>query len=176
MQGDITSGEDILKLQLSMNMKPADVVLSDIAPELSGEKFYDTFQVMKLNTYVLAAAFRLLRPGGTLLIKTFQSGDEVGTYKFCQLFFKEVHRVKPHASRKRSPELYFLGMGYLIKAKGYKLTDYFNKLNKLSKEPDFTYDQFFDIFPGEYTKSRDEFRKRLIEQSKFLEATGIESR
>ena len=60
--------------------------------------------------FVMAAAFRLLRPAGSLLIKTFQSGEEQELYKFAQTFFKEVYRVKPNASRKRSPELYFLGI------------------------------------------------------------------
>ena len=110
MQGDVSQGEDIIKLQLAMNMQPADVVLSDVSPELSGDRVYDWHQVSKLNMFVMAAAFRLLRPAGSLLIKTFQSGEEQELYKFAQTFFKEVYRVKPNASRKRSPELYFLGI------------------------------------------------------------------
>ena len=41
MQGDVSQGEDIIKLQLAMNMQPADVVLSDVSPELSGDRVYD---------------------------------------------------------------------------------------------------------------------------------------
>lgn len=107
--GDITEGEDLLKLQLLMSMKPADVLLSDIAPDITGDREYDSFHVSRLNSHVLSAAGRLLRPGGSLLMKTFQGSDESATFKFMESLFKEMYRVKPHASRKRSPELYFLG-------------------------------------------------------------------
>lgn len=107
--GDITNGEDILKLQLLMELNQADVVLSDIAPNITGERNYDTYHIERLNGFVICAANRLLRPGGHLLMKTFNSSEEKGTFKFMETMFKETYRVKPQASRKRSPELYFLG-------------------------------------------------------------------
>lgn len=92
-----------------MDMKQADVVLSDIAPNITGDRVYDTFHIERLNSHVISAANRLLRPGGHLLMKTFNNEQEQGTYKFMETLFKEIYRVKPQASRKRSPELYFLG-------------------------------------------------------------------
>ena len=56
------------------------------------------------------------------------------------------------------------------------LTDYFSSISKLQKDPSLTYEAFFDMLPGEYTKNKDQFRSKLIEQSRFLEKTGIESR
>lgn len=109
MLGDITNGEDILKLQLMMDMRQADVVLSDIAPNITGDRVYDTFHIERLNSHVISAANRFLRPGGHLLMKTFNSSEENATFKLITTLFKETYRVKPQASRKRSPELYFLG-------------------------------------------------------------------
>lgn len=109
MLGDITEGEDLLKLQMMMAMRPADVVISDIAPDITGDREYDSFHVSRLNNHVISVAGRMLRPGGSLLMKTFQGTEETATFKFMEALFKEMYRVKPHASRKRSPELYFLG-------------------------------------------------------------------
>jgi 23S rRNA (uridine2552-2'-O)-methyltransferase len=109
MLGDITNGEDILKFQQLIGLKPVDVVLSDVAPEISGDPVYDNYHVQNLNNHVLAASNRILRPGGSLLLKTFYGVDEPGQFKFFQTLFKEFYRVKPNASRKRSSEVYYLG-------------------------------------------------------------------
>lgn len=58
--------------------------------------------------------------------------------------------------------------------KGYKLTDYFQKMEKADPET-ITFDQFYEMFPKEFTKTPDDFRQRLIQHSKFLETTGLES-
>lgn len=92
-----------------MGMQQADVVLSDIAPNITGDRAYDSFHVARLNSHVICAANRLLRPGGHLLMKSFNSSEEQATFKFMEALFKEMYRVKPQASRKRSPELYLLG-------------------------------------------------------------------
>ena len=126
MLGDITNGEDILKLQMMMDLRQADVVLSDIAPNITGDRVYDSFQIERLNSHVISAANRLLRPGGHLLMKTFNSDQEQGTYKFMETLFKEMYRVKPQASRKRSAELYFLGMKPFIR-KGIQADGIFPK-------------------------------------------------
>ena len=107
--GDISEAEDILKFQMMMNMQLADVVLSDVAPEMSGDAVFDNFHVERLNSYVLGMANRILRPGGSLFMKTFYSNEEQGQFKFMEMMFKEAYRVKPNASRKRSSEVYHLG-------------------------------------------------------------------
>lgn len=109
MLGDISNGEDILKFQQLIGLKQVDVVLSDVAPEITGDAVYDNFHVQNLNNHVLAAANRILRPGGSLLMKTFYGIDEPGQFKFFHSLFKEFYRVKPNASRKRSAEVYYLG-------------------------------------------------------------------
>lgn len=166
MLGDITVGEDLIKLQQLMQLKQADVVMSDIAPEMTGEKGYDSFHVTNLNNHVVSAANRILKPGGNLLMKTFQGPDEAGNFAFFKLLFKEFHRIKPHASRKRSPELYYLG-------KGFKMTDFYKELSSLNSSK-ITFNKFYDMFPAEYTRTKEEFRLKLIHQSKHLQETGIE--
>lgn len=148
-------------------MRQADVVLSDIAPEITGDSDYDSFHITRLNNHAISVAGRLLRPGGSLLMKTFQGPNEQSTFKFMEALFKEIYRVKPHASRKRSPELYFLG-------KGYKLTEYFNNLKRTDLNI-ITFDQFFSFLPLEYTKNHEEFKAKLIHFSQILEKAGIES-
>lgn len=166
--GDITNGEDILRFQQTIGLNQVDCVLSDVAPDVTGDANYDNYHVTNLNNHVVAVANRILRPGGSLLMKTFYGPDESANFKFFQTIFKELHRVKPNASRKRSSELYYLG-------KGYKLTEYFEKLSKVKPE-NMNFEEFYEMFPKEFTKSREEFRKKLIIQSKFLEQSGIESR
>lgn len=168
MLGDITSGEDILRLQMGMGNKLADVVLSDIAPEMSGDHEYDHKLSNDLNQHVIAAANRLLKPGGNLLIKAFYGSEEHANFSYYQSLFKEFTRIKPNASRKRSSELYYLG-------KGFKLSEYFKKLQSINQRT-VTFDEFYELFPKAYTKSKDQFRTQLIKQSKHLENTGVESK
>ena len=59
--------------------------------------------------------------------------------------------------------------------KGYKLTEYFQKLKRLDPMK-ITFDEFYGMLPFEYTKSKPEFRALLIQHSKILEKTGLESR
>ena len=92
-----------------MGMVQADVVMSDIAPELSGDSTYDGYHINRLNMHVMRVANRILKPGGNLLMKSFYTSEEPGNYKYFSLLFKELLRIKPHASRKRSAELYYLG-------------------------------------------------------------------
>ena len=59
-----------------MNMKKANTLLSDMAPEFCGELDLDFFKMTELNSVSLMAADKLLRPGGNLIMKTLQGSDE----------------------------------------------------------------------------------------------------
>ena len=88
-----------------------DVVLSDMAPNLSGVDAIDKARSLYLCELALDLANRALKPGGDVLIKTFQG---TGFYAFVAEARKHYTRVKfakPAASRSRSPELYLLARG-----------------------------------------------------------------
>jgi 23S rRNA (uridine2552-2'-O)-methyltransferase len=110
LQGDATDPakqEEILTLLNG----PADVVLSDMAPKLSGIRETDEARVMALCRGALACARRLLRPGGTLLLKVFM-GPEYKTFlSELRAAFSTVKTTRPESTRKGSAETYVLATG-----------------------------------------------------------------
>jgi len=93
--------------------RPADVVLSDMSPRISGHHSYDVARSLDLADAVLGFAVRALRPGGTLLVKVFE-GEGYRTYlERAAQHFEAVKGVKPGASSARSSEIYVLAVGRL---------------------------------------------------------------
>ena len=91
--------------------RPADVVLSDMAPHLSGNKPYDDARALELADAALSFATRALRPGGDLLVKVFQGeGYREFLYRAAS-HFEGVKGVKPKASTPASAEIYVLARG-----------------------------------------------------------------
>ena len=85
---------------------PVDLVLSDMAPNISGIRAADQARAMELADLALEAGMRWLRPGGDLVVKLFQ-GEGVDTWlKQVRLAFEKVYQVKPKASRPDSREVY----------------------------------------------------------------------
>jgi 23S rRNA (uridine2552-2'-O)-methyltransferase len=97
-----------------LNGTRADLVLSDIAPNLSGVRASDQARSMYLAELVLAFSEDVLKPGGDILIKLFQ-GEGVDQYKkeLANKFQKVMVR-KPQASRDSSREFYVLARGYRV--------------------------------------------------------------
>jgi len=93
--------------------KPADVVLSDMAPHLSGNKTYDAARTLELAEAARSFAVRALRPGGSFLVKAFQGQGYPEFLERTALDFRGVKGVKPKASAAGSSEIYVLGMGRL---------------------------------------------------------------
>lgn len=91
--------------------RPADVVISDISPNVSGIWELDHARQIDLATHSLQIASSILRSNGNFFVKCFQ-GNLLNTfvYKMKKKFFF-VKLLKPKASRKKSAELYVLGMG-----------------------------------------------------------------
>ncbi len=88
-----------------------DVVLSDMAPNMSGVPAIDQPSSLYLCELALDLANRALKPGGDVLIKTFQgSGFDVFVAE-ARKHYNRVKFAKPAASRSRSPELYLLARG-----------------------------------------------------------------
>ena len=112
LRGDFTLATVQARL-FELLRRPADVVLSDMAPRLSGNKPYDEARVLELADAALSFAVRALRPGGDLLVKAFQGEGYRGFVERAASSFQGVKGVKPKASIPSSAEIYVLARGRL---------------------------------------------------------------
>jgi len=107
--GDFTEDAVLAELEETLGGKPVDLVISDMAPNLSGMKDIDQPRVVYLVELALDLAKRVLKPGGSLLAKCFEgSGMDALRSEFRE-HFQQVSNIKPAASRNRSKEIYLLG-------------------------------------------------------------------
>lgn len=108
IQGDFT--EDAVLAQLLAEIGPdgADIVLSDMAPNMSGMTAVDQPRAMLLVELALDMALRVLRPGGTFVSKVFQGEGFEALLKEARGDFGQVLTRKPAASRPRSREVYLV--------------------------------------------------------------------
>jgi 23S rRNA (uridine2552-2'-O)-methyltransferase len=90
--------------------RPVDVVMSDMAPKLSGNRSLDVARTLELADHGLSFAVRALRPGGTFLVKAFQGEGYPAFLRRVGGRFEGVKGVKPSASTSTSPEIYVLAM------------------------------------------------------------------
>jgi len=112
IQGDFTEDEVFAQLLDAVGDKQVDLVVSDMAPNMSGVKVADQARAMFLCELALDLAMRVLRPGGDFLIKIFQ-GDGFDAYlKDIRQNFDKVQMRKPLSSRDRSREQYLLARGF----------------------------------------------------------------
>jgi 23S rRNA (uridine2552-2'-O)-methyltransferase len=92
--------------------RPADVVLSDLAPKLTGIRDTDDARSAELVTAVVATLPTLLRPGGSLLMKLFMGAGFEDSRRELHRHFSEFRTTRPEATRKASSEVYGVGRGY----------------------------------------------------------------
>ncbi len=111
VQGDITDSAVQQKI-VELLGGPADCVLSDLAPRLSGIRDADNARCLELNQTALKVAVRLLRPGGTLLVKSFVNPELQSFTAELKKRFSSVQRTRPEATRQASSEVYFYGAGF----------------------------------------------------------------
>lgn len=111
LQGDFREDYVFCKLY-SMIGVGANVVLSDMAPNMSGNTAIDQPRAMLLSELALDMARRVLRIGGTFVVKVFQGVGSQEYLKELRNDFKEVKVRKPDASRDRSREVYMVAMGF----------------------------------------------------------------
>ncbi len=107
-QGDITSDE--IRAWLASHA-PFDVVLSDVAPSTTGNRTVDTARSSALVEAVLAIAVDHLKPGGNLIVKIFQGGEEQAFLARFRMLFATARPFKPKSSRKESFETFLVGIG-----------------------------------------------------------------
>jgi 23S rRNA (uridine2552-2'-O)-methyltransferase len=106
LEGDVTSA--VIQAEVKELIGgPANSVISDLAPKLSGIRDADMARCLELNRVALQVAIELLRPGGSLLIKSFISQDLQIFTRELQQYFSSVQRTKPEATRQGSSEFYF---------------------------------------------------------------------
>src|ERR1700736_2049474 len=104
--------EDAPNLLIEMMDGRADVVLSDMAANTTGHRKTDQLRMIGLVEAAAAFAAEVLKPGGTFLAKTFQSGADAELMTQLKRDFASVRHVKPASSRKDSSERYVLAMGF----------------------------------------------------------------
>jgi len=90
----------------------ADVVLSDLAPKLTGIRATDEARAEELHEATLALLPRLLEPSGRFVMKTFMGGGFEATLRATRALFDDVKTTRPDATRRGSSELYVLGLGF----------------------------------------------------------------
>ncbi|MDA0977917.1 MAG: RlmE family RNA methyltransferase [Proteobacteria bacterium] len=112
IEGDFTEDGPYQALIEALDGKSVDLVISDMAPNLSGTKAIDQPRAMYLVELAVDFAASVLKPGGSLLVKCFEGeGINAARQDFSERF-AQVSNVKPRASRGRSREIYLLGRGY----------------------------------------------------------------
>ena len=111
LQGDFRDDAVLAQLDAALGGQPVDVVVSDMAPNLSGIESSDAARVAHLVELALHFAQRHLKPDGALVVKLFHgSGYSQLVQQFKQVF-KVVKPVKPKASRDKSSETFLVGLG-----------------------------------------------------------------
>lgn len=115
LEGDVANAAIQAKIKELMGGL-ANSVISDLAPKLSGIRDADTARCLELNRVAVQVAVELLRPSGSLLIKSFISQDLQTFTRELQQYFSSVQRTKPEATRQGSSEFYFYAKGFVTRA------------------------------------------------------------
>ncbi|WP_274642402.1 23S rRNA (uridine(2552)-2'-O)-methyltransferase RlmE [Pseudomonas serbica] len=112
IQGDFTQDEVLARILEAVGNSQVDLVISDMAPNMSGTPEVDMPKAMFLCELALDLAERILKPGGNFLIKIFQ-GEGFDVYlKDARKKFDKIQMIKPDSSRGSSREQYMLAWGY----------------------------------------------------------------
>jgi 23S rRNA (uridine2552-2'-O)-methyltransferase len=111
VQGDFRDDAVLGELDARLGELGVDVVLSDMAPNLSGIDTTDQARSVYLAELALEFALRHLGPEGAFLVKVFQGAGFIQYRNEMLKHFKALHVRKPKASRDRSAEVYLLGVG-----------------------------------------------------------------
>ncbi len=112
LAGDFTEESVLSKMMAHLGDRAVDLVISDMAPNLSGVKDIDQPRAMYLVELALDFAETVLRPGGTLLTKVFEGEGIDDLRGSIRSSFKSLKNVKPKASRGKSREIYLLATGF----------------------------------------------------------------
>jgi len=109
IQGDFRENDVLDKLKEKLKGRQVGLVMSDMAPNMSGVPLIDQARIMHLAELSLEFALAHMKPDGAFLVKVFQGTDYEKFFRSMREAFKTVVVRKPDASRDRSAELYLLG-------------------------------------------------------------------
>ncbi|UZE96847.1 23S rRNA (uridine(2552)-2'-O)-methyltransferase RlmE [Alkalimarinus alittae] len=112
VQGDFTEQEPFDQILELLGDQKADLVISDMAPNMSGSASVDIPRAMYLIELALDMAEQVLKPGGTFVAKVFQGEGFDDLIKQMRARYSKVYSRKPDASRARSREVYQIGAGF----------------------------------------------------------------
>lgn len=111
LQGDFRELDVLLQLEAEMQGRQADVVISDMAPNLSGIDSADAARIENLVELALEFAQNHMKPEGALVAKVFHGASYDPLVKRFKETFMVVKRIKPKASRDKSSETFLVGLG-----------------------------------------------------------------
>ena len=112
LQGDFTDADTVTKLKEMLGGAEVDLVMSDMAPNITGNRAIDQPRSLLLLEEALLFATEVLKPGGDLLVKAFQ-GEGIDSFtRELKRRFATVKTIKPKASRSESREIYLLARTY----------------------------------------------------------------
>ena len=111
IQGDFNDDAVLAELTAALAGRPVDLVLSDMAPNLSGIASSDAARVAHLVELALDFALKHLRPEGALVVKLFHGSGYSQLVELFKRTFRVVRPIKPKASRDRSSETFLVGIG-----------------------------------------------------------------
>lgn len=112
VQADFTTDEGLAAVESVLGNMPVDLVVSDMAPNLSGVDVVDQARSIHLGDLALEFAVTHLKPDGDLLVKVFQGAGLPEFQRAIGLRFTKVYVRKPKSSRDRSRETFLVGKGF----------------------------------------------------------------
>jgi 23S rRNA (uridine2552-2'-O)-methyltransferase len=111
LQGDFREPDVLQRLSAAMDGRQADVVISDMAPNLSGIESADAARIAHLIELALEFSQAHMKPQGTLVVKLFHGSGYSQLVKLFKESFQVVKPIKPRASRDKSAETFLVGIG-----------------------------------------------------------------
>jgi len=111
IQGDLREDPVMAALEAALGGRQVDVVVSDMAPNLSGIEGADAARMAHLVELAIDFATRHLRPQGALVAKMFHGSGYSQVVELFKKTFRVVKPIKPKASRDRSSETFIVGIG-----------------------------------------------------------------
>ncbi len=118
IQGDFREEEAVGRVASALGAAKVDLVLSDLAPNISGVASADQARSVYLAERALEFATEVLQPGGDLVVKAFQGAGFPELERRFRMFFDKVYVRKPRASRDRSREVFLVAKGLRAASSG----------------------------------------------------------
>lgn len=118
IQGDFREASVLAQLEATVGGRGVDVVVSDLAPNLTGITSSDDARIAHLVELAVDFAAQHLVAGGTLVCKVFHGGNYSELVGLLKSHFRMVKAIKPKASRDRSSETFLVGIGLKVAHKG----------------------------------------------------------